>query len=155
MLLGTINLLMKSSFEVIWLMYTNTIYNFPDLSVKVLRPYTCFDGNYERCSSQDFISSSEYGAVDSYTSSIQNLLTVYPSMEHLLGCQLVKDAFSQVLLQHCKPLKKFARMTWLGMVCLAAIMVLLVVIWTIKARHEHSYHVSDGSVQPHSVTGNV
>lgn len=121
----------------------------------MLWPYTCFDDDEERCSSQDFISSSEYGVVESYTSSIQKVLNVYPSMEKLLGCELVKDAFSQVLLKHCKPLKKVARMAWLGMVCFAAIMVLLVVIWTIKAVHEHSYHISDGSVQPRSVTGNA
>lgn len=68
---------------------------------------------------------------------------------------MVEDAFSQVLLKHCKPLKSFARMAWLGMVFLALTMVFLVVLWTIKACHDHSEHLSDGSAQPHSVTGNA
>ncbi|KAJ1410481.1 hypothetical protein SESBI_21982 [Sesbania bispinosa] len=115
-------------------------------SLKVLKPYTCFHDNVKKCDNREIISNSEYKAVESYTTSIQSLLNVYPGVDHLLGCHLVKDAFSQVLLKHCKPLKKSARMTWLGMVFLAAIMVFLVVLWIIKAHHEHSYHPSDDLV---------
>lgn len=92
--------------------------------------------------------------VEAYTSSIQDLLNLYPSMEHLIECQLVKDAFSQVLVKHCKPLKKFSRMVWAGMVLLAVIVVLLVVLWIIKAHHEQRYHHSDGSVEPYCRAGN-
>ena len=74
---------------------------------------------------------------------------MYPSVEHLLECQLVKEAFSQVLVNHCKPLKKYAEMVWLGMLFLAVIMLLLIVLWTIKTRHEHRCNLADGSVEPH------
>lgn len=68
-------------------------------------------------------------------------------MENLIGCHLVKDAFSQVLLKHCKPLKKFARMARDEMVFLAVMMVFYVVLWTIKSCQDHSsYHPSDDSV---------
>ncbi|TKY67477.1 hypothetical protein E2542_SST10371 [Spatholobus suberectus] len=113
---------------------------------KVLKPYTCFDDSDEKCGSEDFLNGGEYEVVESCTSSIQNLLNMFPNMERLIGCQLVKDAFSQVLLRHCKPLKKFARMAWLGMVFLAVLMVFFVVLCTIKACQEHSYHTSDCSV---------
>lgn len=117
---------------------------------KVLKPFTCLDTIDGTCGDNGgFIPGSEYVRVEAYTNSIQDLLNVYPSMEHLLECQLVKDAFSQVLVNHCKPMKKYARMAWVGMVFLAVIMVLVVVLWTIKAHHEHSYHLSDGSVEPH------
>lgn len=92
--------------------------------------------------------------VEAYTNSIQSLLNVYPSMEHLLECKLVKDAFSQVLVNHCKPMKKYARMAWAGMVLLAVIMVLLVILWTIKAGRERRYRLSDGSVEPHCAAAN-
>lgn len=119
-------------------------------------PYTCFGDEDETCGNGKFIPGSEYEVIESYTSSVQNLLNMFPSIENLLGCQLVKDAFSQVLLKHCKPLKKFGRMTWAAMVSLAAVMVFLVVLWTIKAKnHDHSYHLSDGSVQPHSTIANA
>ncbi|XP_061365170.1 uncharacterized protein LOC133308552 [Gastrolobium bilobum] len=122
---------------------------------KVLKPFTCTDANDGTCDNGDFITGSEYVKVEAYTSSIQDLLNVYPSMEHLLECQVVKDAFSQVLVKHCKPLKKYAKMVWSGMVFLGVIMVLLVVLWTIKARHEQSYHLSHGSVEPHFTAPNA
>ncbi|XP_019448543.1 PREDICTED: uncharacterized protein LOC109351531 isoform X2 [Lupinus angustifolius] len=100
---------------------------------KVLEPYTCFDD--ESCGNGDFLTGSEYELVKAYTSSIQKLLDVYPRTEHLLGCQLVKDAFSQILQKHCKPLKKFSRMTWIGLVVLGSIMVFTVVLWTVNTFH--------------------
>lgn len=107
---------------------------------KVLKPYTCFDG---KCSDEDFISSSEYEIVESYTSSIQDLLNVYPCMEELIECELVKDAIAQVFFKHCKLLKGFAKLVWLGMAILALVMMFLVVLWmAIKAHHDdHSHDV--------------
>ncbi|CAK8535971.1 unnamed protein product [Lathyrus sativus] len=99
--------------------------------------------------SGNLITNSEYARVETYTNSIQDLLNVYPSMEHLLECQIVKDAFSQVLVHHCKPMKKYAKMAWVGMVFLGVVMVLLILIWTMRASYEHCYHVSNGSVEPH------
>ncbi|KAG4945160.1 hypothetical protein JHK87_041167 [Glycine soja] len=116
---------------------------------KVLKPFSCSNTIDGTCDNGYLIPGSEYMRVEAYTSSIQDLLNVYPSMENLLECQVVKEAFSQVLVNHCKPLKKYAKMVWLGLLFLAVIMVLLVVLWTIKARHEHRYHLSDGSVEPH------
>ncbi|XP_061354973.1 uncharacterized protein LOC133299520 [Gastrolobium bilobum] len=108
---------------------------------EVLKPYTCFYDTGENCGNEDFLTGSEYKVVEAYTSSIQNLLNVYPGVEKLLGCQLVKDALSQVLFKHCKPLKKFARTTWVGVVILAVIMVFLVVLWTIKAPREDDQNI--------------
>ncbi|KAK7272003.1 hypothetical protein RJT34_28325 [Clitoria ternatea] len=119
---------------------------------KVLKPFTCSNGNDDgSCNNIGyFIPGTEYVRVEAYTNSIQDLLNVYPSMEHLLECKVVKDAFSQVLEKHCKPLNKYAKMVWGGMLLLAMIMALLVLLWTIKAHHHHCYHISDASVEPHS-----
>jgi hypothetical protein len=117
--------------------------------MKVLKPFTCLDANDGTCENGNFITNSEYARVATYTNSIQDLLNVYPSLEHLLECQLVKDAFSQVLVNHCKPMKRYAKMAWVGMVFLGVIMILLILLWTIKASHEHCYHISDGYVEPH------
>lgn len=101
------------------------------------------------CENGNLIPNSEYAKVETYTNSVQGLLNVYPSMEHLLECQIVKDAFSQVLVHHCKPMEKYAKMAWVGMMFLGVIMVLLILLWTMKASFENCYHVSDGSVEPH------
>lgn len=65
-------------------------------------------------------------------------------MEELLGCELVKDAIDHVVFKHCKLLKGFAKLVWLGMAILALAMMFLVVLWMlIKAHHdEHSHDVS-------------
>ncbi|KAK7262610.1 hypothetical protein RJT34_30185 [Clitoria ternatea] len=122
---------------------------------EALEPYTCFDDNEEKCGEGDILNSSEYDVIVSAINSIQNLLNMYPSIERLLECQMVKDAFSLVLLKHCKPLKKFARMAWIGIMFLAIIMVFLVVLWTLKANRGHSYNLSNGVMQPHSTNENV
>ncbi|GAU49297.1 hypothetical protein TSUD_89220 [Trifolium subterraneum] len=127
---------------------------------KVLKPYTCFDEDEEKCSYQEFLPSSEYEIIESYARSIQNLLNVYPCMEQLIGCELVKDALAQVVFKHCKPLKKFAKLTWLGVLFVAMFMMFLVVLWiTIKAHHDDKHssndNGSDSSLQPHSVTENA
>ncbi|XP_045824164.1 uncharacterized protein LOC123916693 [Trifolium pratense] len=126
---------------------------------KVLKPYTCFDEDEEKCSYQEFIPSSDYQIIESYARSIQNLLNVYPCMEELIGCELVKDALAQVVFKHCKPLKKFAKMTWLGMLFVAMFMMFLLVLWiTIKAHYDDKHsndNASDSSLQPHAVTENA
>ncbi|XVF37646.1 hypothetical protein REPUB_Repub20aG0027500 [Reevesia pubescens] len=116
---------------------------------QILAAFTCSDTNNGTC-----LSTNDYKTVEAYTSSIQNLLNVYPGMEDLLECQSVKDAFSEILRQHCKPLKRYAQMAWAAMVVLSIIMVVLVLIWTTQARHDQELHSLDGSVKPQSSTTN-
>ncbi|XP_062107899.1 uncharacterized protein LOC133818829 isoform X2 [Humulus lupulus] len=119
---------------------------------KVLEVFACSDANNMSCDNGQFsISNSDYQTVESYSNSIQNLLNAYPGMENLVECQSVKDAFSEILVKHCKPMKKLIRMVWASMVFLSLIMALLVLLWTIRAQHELNHHFSDGgSVGPHS-----
>ena len=110
---------------------------------------TCENGQF-------YISIGVYEILESYTSSIQKLLNAYPGMESLVECQSVKDVFSEILVKHCKPLKRFIHMVWASMVLLSLIMVFLVLLWTIRAHHELSHHFSDGgSVGPHSSAANM
>ena len=71
-------------------------------------------------------------------------------MQRLVNCQLVKDAFSKILFDECKPLKKYVHMTWAAFATLSTIMVVLLLVWTIEARRESKCHSTDGSVKPHS-----
>lgn len=121
---------------------------------KILAILTCSDANNGTCQEGQFISSSDYKTVEAYTTSIQNLLNVYPGMESLVECQSVKDAFSEILRQHCKPLKRSAHMAWAAMAFLSIIMIVLVLIWTTQARHDQELHSLDSSVKPQSSTTN-
>ncbi|CAL9045078.1 unnamed protein product [Musa banksii] len=95
----------------------------------------------------EFVSDNNYTRVLVY--SMQKLLDGFPHMERLANCQLVKDAFSKILLKECKPLRNYARLTCAALAVLSVIMVLLVLIVTSEAHHDHKYHSSDGSVRPH------
>ncbi|KAI9195701.1 hypothetical protein LWI28_017312 [Acer negundo] len=120
---------------------------------KALKFFTCSDaGGNGSCKDGEFISSNEYKTVESYTSLIQNILNVYPNMQSLIECQSVKDAFSEILVKHCKPLKKYVNMVWVALVLLSIIMVCLVLIWSAQAAHQQQLHCLDGSVKPHSAT---
>lgn len=92
---------------------------------KVLSIFTCSDSE-AMCERGEF--SGMYERVEAYTSSIQDLLDVYPSMLNLVDCQSLKQAFSHILVQHCHPLHRFATITWAALVFLAVLMVFLLLL---------------------------
>ncbi|KAK6914522.1 hypothetical protein RJ641_021843 [Dillenia turbinata] len=116
---------------------------------QVIKALICYDSDGGSCEGE---SSGVYEMVESYTTSIQNFLNAYPGAENLIECQSVKDAFSEILQKHCKPLKRDVRMVWAAMLVLSMITVCLVLIWTTITIHERKDHVPDGSVKPHSPT---
>nr|XP_018681648.1 PREDICTED: uncharacterized protein LOC103985228 [Musa acuminata subsp. malaccensis] len=109
--------------------------------------YTYSASDDGACSQGEFVSDNNYTRVLVY--SMQKLLDGFPHMERLANCQLVKDAFSKILLKECKPLRNYAHLTCAALAVLSVIMVLLVLIVTSEAHHDHKYHSSDGSVRPH------
>lgn len=106
--------------------------------LKVLKIYKCSDGMCKDGSG--FISGSVYNRVEAYTSSIQDLLNVYPSMQKLVECQTVEQAFSDIIVRHCKPLKKYARMSWAAMLFLALLMLSSLLLWTNTINHPSFSH---------------
>ncbi|KAB5548573.1 hypothetical protein DKX38_011979 [Salix brachista] len=116
---------------------------------QVLKVLTCSSFDNGTCANGQFISPIYYRTVEAFSTSIQGLLNVYPEMENLVECQTVKDAFSEILLYHCKPLKRYVRTVWASMVFLSLVMVFLVLIWTLLAQLEQEHHSLEGSVKPH------
>ncbi|XP_072950165.1 uncharacterized protein [Typha angustifolia] len=114
---------------------------------QILKKYTCSGG--ENCTQGEFISADDYNKVLIYTSSIQNILDVFPGMERLVGCHLVEDAFSDILLNQCKPLKKYVHIIWAALAVLSTIMMVIILISMVGAIHDDRYHANDGSVKPH------
>ncbi|KAG2725934.1 hypothetical protein I3760_01G089300 [Carya illinoinensis] len=122
---------------------------------KVLKFFTCSEANNGTCENDQLLSNSNYKIVEAYSNSIQSLLDAYPGMESLVECQSVKDAFSEILFKHCKPLKRYVRMVWVSMLFLSVIMMILVLIWMSQAHHEQNLDLSNGSVKPHIATGDM
>ncbi|KAG8369463.1 hypothetical protein BUALT_Bualt14G0016300 [Buddleja alternifolia] len=131
-------------------------WNCPSTSIRIgdipqlLRMLTCPDSDGGTCNGGMMIPATYYNTVQAYSTSIQQLLDVYPDMQSLVECQTVKDAFSEILQKHCNPLKRYVRMVWAALVFLSVVLVALVLLWTIGARHEKNHHSLDGSVKPHS-----
>ncbi|XP_074320065.1 uncharacterized protein LOC141656871 [Silene latifolia] len=116
---------------------------------QVLKMFTCSDISGTRCN-EGFITTSEYNVIETYTTSVQNLLDAYPVMENLVNCRLVKDTFSDILVNHCKPVKMYLKTTCVGMLLLSIVMMVLVSTWISTSLHENQ-HFADGSVKPNSV----
>ncbi|KAF3330885.1 hypothetical protein FCM35_KLT04239 [Carex littledalei] len=117
---------------------------------QALRRYACLETDETDCTQAKYIlSASDYSKIQVYTNSIQYILDVFPGMERLVNCQLVKDAFSEVLLNQCKPLNKYAHMTWAAMAVLSAFLMLFSISWILQSLHERRSRTLDGSVKPH------
>lgn len=60
-----------------------------------------------------------------FAASVQDLLNAFPGVERLASFQLLKDAFSVVLLKQCKPLCRYSNITWASLLVLSVLMLLL------------------------------
>lgn len=114
--------------------------------LKAIKMYACSN---ETCNGGEFIPATVYNSVSLYTSSVQNILDAYPGMQSLVDCRLVKDAFSKILTEECKPLKKYVHMTWAAFATLSTLMVILLLIWTVQGHRKSRCCSLDGSVKPH------
>lgn len=135
--------------------YAYQPYNCPANTIKIgdipkiLALFTCSATENVTCKEGEFVSRSDYKTVEAYTSTIQNLLNAFPGMESLVECQSVKEAFSEILINHCKPLKRFLQIVWVAMALLSVIMVVLVLVWTARthARCDQEVCVVNGFVR--------
>ncbi|GFQ06726.1 hypothetical protein PHJA_002816600 [Phtheirospermum japonicum] len=133
-------------------------WNCPSSSIRIgdipqlLRQLACPDSEGATCNGGILISSTYYNTIEAYSVSIQKLMDVYPGMESLVECKTVKDAFSEILQNHCSPLKRYVRMVWAALVFLSVVMVALVLVWAVRAHHNDNHYSLGGSIRPHSAT---
>ncbi|KAM7486783.1 hypothetical protein LguiA_002792 [Lonicera macranthoides] len=117
---------------------------------KALKLVTCVeDASTGTCNGGIYMSTRDFNSIKAYTNSVQTLINAYPGMESLVECQTVTDAFSVILYNHCKPLKRYTRMVWAGLVFLSTVMVALVLLWITESHHEQESCYSNSSVKPH------
>ncbi|XP_058184517.1 uncharacterized protein LOC131301990 isoform X1 [Rhododendron vialii] len=139
--------------------YTYQPDNCPANTIKIgdipqlLKTISCSDTS--TCQGGLIIPATDLQTVEAYTISLQNIINVYPGMENLVECQSVAQAFTEILHNHCKPLKRYTRMVWAALVFLSVIMVALVLIWTDEAHHQQKHHFSNSSVKPHSMAAEM
>ncbi|XP_062073444.1 uncharacterized protein LOC133777727 isoform X2 [Humulus lupulus] len=115
----------------------------------VLASFTCYENDNERCQRDGkFVSEEIYNMASAYSRSTQDILNVYPDLQSLTECRLVKDKFSYVVLHECVPFRVAVRLLWLSMLSLSVIMVVLVLIWVTKAIQDKGRRFSLCSVIP-------
>uniref|UniRef100_A0ACD5W8I5 Uncharacterized protein n=2 Tax=Avena sativa TaxID=4498 RepID=A0ACD5W8I5_AVESA len=102
---------------------------------QILKRLTCSDlGGGANCAPADLSSAIDYDKVQTYTSSIQNVLDIFPGTERLVSCELVKAGFADIVGNQCGPLRRGARATWAALAALSAAMALLVLASTAPRR---------------------
>ncbi|CAD6253835.1 unnamed protein product [Miscanthus lutarioriparius] len=105
---------------------------------QILKRLTCSDfGGGANCRPADLSSAIDYDKVQSYTSSIQNVLDIFPGSERLVSCELVKAGFADIVGNQCAPLRRGARAAWAALAALSASMVLLILLVLVATNGRH------------------
>lgn len=105
---------------------------------QILKRLTCSDfGGGANCRPADLSSAIDYDKVQSYTSSIQNVLDIFPGTERLVSCELVKAGFADIVDNQCAPLRRGARGAWAALAALSASMVLLILLVLVATNARH------------------
>lgn len=118
------------------------------LLLKVIEQLACPDSQ-TTCNGGILVPANYYKTIGAYCNSIQLLLDQFISIQGLVECKPVKDAFSEILHKHCKPIRRYIRLLWSALLFLSLVLVILVLIWTMKAHHDQTHHSSGGSIKPH------
>ncbi|KAJ9177375.1 hypothetical protein P3X46_012601 [Hevea brasiliensis] len=116
----------------------------------ILSRLTCYqDNSPETCTREGkIIPESISNMALAYSRSVQNMLSIYPDLESLARCIVVKTAFSDVVKHQCKSFKASIRMLWSSMFSLSVFMMILVLIWVAKAYQERGRCFSRCSIVP-------
>ncbi|CAJ1929267.1 unnamed protein product [Sphenostylis stenocarpa] len=105
-----------------------------DLS-RILAKFTCHEeGTGEECKKEGrFLPKASYNMAHAYSRSVQDLLDIYPDMQRLSKCTVVKNKVAEIVSKQCRPIRVSTKLLWSLMLSLSIIMVLLVFTWVTKA----------------------
>ncbi|BAU00298.1 hypothetical protein VIGAN_10188100 [Vigna angularis var. angularis] len=112
----------------------NNVIRIGDLS-KILAKFTCHEeGTGEECKKEGrFLPEASYNMAHAYSRSIQDLLDIYPELQRLSKCTVVKNKVAEIVSNQCKPMRVSTKLLWSSMLSLSIIMVVLVFTWVAKA----------------------
>ncbi|KAH7566703.1 hypothetical protein JRO89_XS08G0218900 [Xanthoceras sorbifolium] len=112
----------------------NNSLNIGDLP-KILISLTCYNkDSAESCESEGkFVSEPSYYKVRAYSHSVQKIINIYPDLQSLVECTVVKVTISDVMPNQCKSFRVTVKRLWLSMLSLSIFMVVLELIWVAKA----------------------
>ncbi|KAK7309145.1 hypothetical protein RJT34_05656 [Clitoria ternatea] len=102
---------------------------------KILAKFTCHEeGTIEECRKEGrSVPEASYNMAHAYSRSIQDLLDIYPDLQRLSKCTVVKNKVAEILLHQCTPIRISTRLLWSSMLSLSIIMVVLVLACVARA----------------------
>ncbi|XVE86994.1 hypothetical protein DITRI_Ditri18aG0080200 [Diplodiscus trichospermus] len=120
--------------------------NLPDM----LSMFTCYKENSTKTCLRDgkFLPEDTYNKASAYSYSVQYVLNVFPDLQSLAECTMVKNTFSEVFLHQCRPYSKSLKWQWASMLSLSIFMVFLELTWIVKAYQEKGRSFSRCSIFP-------
>ncbi|GMJ03849.1 hypothetical protein like AT5G67550 [Hibiscus trionum] len=122
------------------------ISKIPDIITK----FTCYDAN----STQICL---EYGKLIpegtsdkalAYSYTVESLLNVFPDLQNLTECVMVKNTFSEISRNQCRPFRKSLLWQWASMLCLSVSMMFLELTLILKTYQEKGRNFSRFSIFP-------
>ncbi|GKU94903.1 hypothetical protein SLEP1_g8327 [Rubroshorea leprosula] len=116
----------------------------------ILAGFTCYRQNSPRSciSSGKFLSEKEFRKASAYSYSIQTMLNVFPDLMSLTRCNVVKDSFTDIALNQCRPFRQSMRLLWVSMLCLSIFMMDLLLTWVVKVYLERGRSFNRCSIFP-------
>ncbi|KAK6287744.1 PREDICTED: uncharacterized protein LOC18611294 isoform X1 [Theobroma cacao] len=116
----------------------------------ILSRFTCYNENSTQVCSRNgkILPEDTYNEASAYSHSVQYMLNVFPDLQNLAECSMVKDAFSDVFLHQCRPFRTSLRWLWASMLSLSISMMLLELTWIVKAFQEKGRCFSRCSIFP-------
>ncbi|CAN0863696.1 hypothetical protein LINGRAHAP2_LOCUS8765 [Linum grandiflorum] len=84
-----------------------------------------------------------------YSRSAQLAIDVFPSLETLAKCKLVKQTMTHIVEEQCGPFTVAMWMLWTSMLCVSIFMTVFVLGWVIKSYQERDRRFSACSIWPH------
>ncbi|OMP01794.1 hypothetical protein COLO4_11579 [Corchorus olitorius] len=116
----------------------------------ILSSFTCYSENATKKCLRDgkFVPEDAYNKASAYSNSVQAMLNVFPDLQNLAECTMVKDTFSEVFMHQCRPFRRSLKWLWASMLSLSVCMVFLEFTWIIKAYHEKGRSFSRCSIFP-------
>ncbi|KAH9663993.1 transmembrane protein [Citrus sinensis] len=116
----------------------------------VLSGFTCYGENsIKNCLRQGkFIPQNAYDKARAYSESVQGMLDIYPDLQSLTNCTIVKTTFAEVAVNQCTSFKFSIRLLWSWMLSLSIFMVALIISWVARAWQDKGRHFSRCSIIP-------
>lgn len=113
---------------------------------------TCYKNESSAECARDgkFLSEVAYNVTWAVTTSIEDLLGIYPDLQDLSQCSFVKSRLRYVVSRQCRPFRSSLRSLWASMLSLSIFMAVLVLLWVAKAYQDKGKTFSRCSIFPQS-----